>query len=121
MELGAGKAEAEGRAVSVGAVAARRAARAEAKCRAAIWVALERNRGIGWLEEEETASRPVMPVGWSTTRWSLGMLRLGVEGLEGPVDPSRVEGRRGERPWGEEAGRGAPGVGRKVERMWWRL
>ena len=121
MEPEAGEAEAEGRTVSVEAVAARRAAMAEAKCRAAIWVALERKRGTGWLEEEETASRPVMPVGWSSTRLSLGMLRLGVEGLEGPVEPSRVEGRRGHRPWAEEAGGRAPGVGRKVDRMWWRL
>ena len=120
-ELGAGGAEAEGRTVPVESVVARRAARAEARCRAAMWVALERKRGTGWSEEEETASRPVMPVGWSSTRLSLGMLRLGVEGLEGPVEPSRVERRRGERPWAAEAVGRAPGVGRKVDRMWWRL
>ena len=83
------------------AEAAVRAETAEAKSRAAIWAALDRKRGMGWSVEEETASRPVMPVGMSSMRLSSGTLRLGEEGLEGPVGPQ----------W---AGR-EPGEERKVE------
>ena len=73
------------------AVATVRAEKAETKRRAAMWAALERKRGRGWSEEEETASRPVMPVGISSMRWSSGRFRLGVEGLEGPEGPEVAE------------------------------
>ena len=103
------------------AVVAMRAVKAEAKRRAAIWAALDRKSGMGWLVEEEMASRPVMPVGMSSMRSSLGTLRLGVEGLEGPEGPQWGEGERWEGSGAEEPGGGAPGEGRKVDRMWWRL
>ena len=102
------------------AVVAMRAVKAEAKRRAAIWAALDRKSGMGWLGEEEMASRPVMPVGMSSMRSSLGTLRLGVEGLEGREGPQWGKGeRRGEGSGAEEPGGGAPGEGRKVDRMWW--
>ena len=65
----------------------KRAEKAEAKRRAAMWAAQDRKRGMGWSEEVETASRPVMPVGMSSMRLSPGRLRLGVEGLEGLEAP----------------------------------
>ena len=104
-------------------VVAMRAQKAEAKRRAAIWAALDRKSGMGWLVDEEMASRPVMPVGMSSMRWSLGTLRLGVDGLEGPEGPQWGKGERWEesRAEGDEPGGGAPGEGRKAERMWWRL
>ena len=77
------------------AVAAVRAEKAEAKRRAAMWAALERKRGRRWSEEQETASRPVMPVGTSSMKWSPGRLRLGVEGLEGPEGPEVAEREKG--------------------------
>ena len=105
------------------AVVAMRAVKAEAKRRAAIWAALDRKSGMGWLVEEEMASRPVMPVGMSSMRLSLGTLRLGEEGLEGPEGPTWAQGETGEGAGaeGNGPGGGAPGEGRKVERMWWRL
>ena len=65
----------------------KRAEKAEANRRAAMWAAQDRRRGMGWSEEVETASRPVMPVGMSSMRLSPGRLRLGVEGLEGLEAP----------------------------------
>ena len=78
---------------------------------------------MGWLVEEEMASRPVMPVGMSAMRLSLGTLRLGEESLEGPEGPQWGEGGRWEETGadGNETGGGAPGEERKVERMWLQL
>ena len=56
------------------------------------------------------ASRPVMPVGMSSMRWSLGTLRLGAESLEGPVGPQWGEGgrkMRGDRGRGKGNRRGS--------------
>ena len=64
-----------------------RAKKAEANRRAAMWAALDRKRCRGWSEAEETASRPVMPVGMSSMRLSPARLRLGEESLEGPEKP----------------------------------
>ena len=67
-----------------------RAEKAEANRRAAMWAALDRKRGRGWSEEEETASRPVMPVGMSSMRLSPGKLRFGEESLDGPEKPEQA-------------------------------
>ena len=100
------------------AEAAVRAEKAEVKRRAAMWAALDRKRGMGWSVEVETASRPVMPVGMSSMRLSLGTLRLGEEGLEGPEGPTWAQGEEGEGTGadGKGPGGGAPGEGRKEGR-----
>ena len=105
----------------VGGVTDGSPARAVASCRAARWVAMEWKSVMGKDKEKEHVSRPVIPVGRSSTRWSSGRLRLGEEGLEKPVATGGGGGERGggERPGGGEgARRGAPPAeGRNVERM----